>query len=115
MARAWVRESLEDWDGDPAVDHAELLVSEVATNALLHGGTDRPVVDVTHSAELVRVSVRDRTRDRPARTFKDDPMTPGGYGVVLLDEISSRWGVAQRVGGKTVWFELTSTAGHRRT
>lgn len=114
MARAWVRESLEDWDGDPAVDHAELLVSEVATNALLHGGTDRPVVDVTHSAELVRVSVRDRTRDRPARTFKDDPMTPGGYGVVLLDEISSRWGVAQRVGGKTVWFELTSTAGHRR-
>ena len=78
MARAWVRESLEDWDGDPAVDHAELLVSEVATNALLHGGTDRPVVDVTHSAALVRVSVRDRTRERPARTGKDAPPTRGG-------------------------------------
>lgn len=114
VARAYVREALGNWTNDPAVDQAELLVSEIATNALLHGGTDRALVDVTCSADRVRVSVRDRSHDRPSRTVKDDPMTPGGYGIVLLDEISERWGVAYRVLGKTVWFELVATRPHDR-
>lgn len=110
-ARRCVREALACWHDDPAVDRAELLVSEIATNALLHGDTDRPVVDITCSDGVVRVSVTDRTRRRPTRTVKEDPMTPGGYGVVLLDAMSTRWGVAPRLRGKAVWFELARPGG----
>jgi hypothetical protein len=40
----------------------------------------------------------------------DDPLEPGGYGLVLVDRMSSRWGIDRSPGSTTVWFELDRRA-----
>ena len=40
----------------------------------------------------------------------DDPLEPGGYGLLLVDRMSSRWGIERSAGSTTVWFELDRPA-----
>jgi len=40
----------------------------------------------------------------------DDPLEPGGYGLLLVDRMSSRWGIDRSPGSTTVWFELDRPA-----
>ena len=87
-----------------AADTVELLVSEIATNALVHGaGEVRIRVDV--SGGTVRVEVDDGGAALP--TVREASTTAeGGRGLALVAAMSSGWGVAPRPGGKTVWFEI---------
>lgn len=86
-------------------DTVELLVSEVATNALLHGRGEVSVV-VLPKAGAVRVEVADDSDELPV------PRQAGwdaesGRGMALLEQLSDRWGVdTNRRQGKVVWFEL---------
>jgi GAF domain-containing protein len=91
------------------VPDAELVVSELVTNAILHATT--PIVlTVTPAAATVRVEVRDSLRERPIRTLvSTDAMT--GRGIALVEALSHRWGVEPVPGGKLVWAELTATCG----
>lgn len=85
-------------------DTVELLVSEIATNALVHGaGEVRVRVNV--SGGTVRVEVDDGGSALP--TLREaSPTAEGGRGLALVTAMSSGWGVAPRPGGKTVWFEV---------
>jgi serine/threonine-protein kinase RsbW len=85
-----------------------LLVSELVTNAVQHGGTGAgSTVRVRLEAlrERVRVEVTDEgpgfDLDRRAAT---DPAA-GGFGLRLVDELTDRWGVTA-AGGALVWFEI---------
>ncbi|MDQ1682089.1 MAG: hypothetical protein QOH99_630, partial [Frankiaceae bacterium] len=88
-------------------DAAELVVSELVTNALLHAGP--PVV--VRVADLgdgdVRLEVHDTGRTLPVRPLADGGgMT--GRGLALVDALASRWGVEPLHDGKVVWAELSA-------
>ncbi len=85
-----------------ARDAAVLMVSELVTNAVLHG---RPpiVIMIERDQSDVRVSVAD---DHPGRPTLQSPSpdAPGGRGLLVVDALASAWGVQTRVVGKAVWF-----------
>ena len=86
-------------------DDAELVVAELATNALLHGAP--PVtLRVRRLVDAVRIEVEDQGHRRPIVVRSAyDAMT--GRGLTLVARLSSSWGVeAGAHGGKTVWAEL---------
>jgi anti-sigma regulatory factor (Ser/Thr protein kinase) len=89
---------------DVETDTVALLVSEVATNALVHGeGQVR--VRVLATVAGVRVEVHDESTALPAKR-EATVLDEGGRGVALVEALSSSWGSAADDGGKTVWFEV---------
>jgi anti-sigma regulatory factor (Ser/Thr protein kinase) len=90
-----------------------LLVSELVANALEHSsaGADVPIdIAVDVDGELLRAVVTDG-----GRGFEPCVRQPigyqRGYGLFLLDQTASRWGVWDR--GRCVWFELELCHGAR--
>lgn len=116
-ARAEVRRRLEGWGlaerGD-LVDTAELLVSELATNALLrpHGPKDmggtptasRFTLTLSAAHGLLRCEVADSGRHTPR--VLDAGGAENGRGMFLVEAFALRWGRRQDGPGRTVWFEL---------
>src|SRR5689334_15399972 len=100
-ARRWVRSQLEGHVPASSVADAELLVSELVTNSVVHAnvGAGRALsVDVTTLDERLRIAVSDPgSRLRP-RMLPADPQTPGGLGLLLVDELCQSWGVWQDTG-----------------
>jgi anti-sigma regulatory factor (Ser/Thr protein kinase) len=103
-ARRFVVGFLRPTVANDLVEVAALLATELATNALLHahGPLD---VEVTVSADAVLVEVGDANPARP-EVATSDPRSTYGRGLVLVDALSDRWGVAPRSLGKGVWFSL---------
>lgn len=101
-----VREALTRLGRDDLADTAELLVSEVVTNALLHAGTPFDVTAWVGEPGL-RVEVRDGSAQLPA-VRHNATMAGTGRGLLLLQQLVDAWGVQLHGGGKTVWFELGS-------
>lgn len=89
-----------------ARDQAELLVSEVVTNAVLHG---RSAVHlrVLATPALLRVEVGDDNSRRPSMV-RPDAGALGGRGMAIVDLLATRWGVEEGGIGKVVWFEITA-------
>lgn len=109
QARQMVREILEQVDGHHFEERAELAVSELVTNAVVHAGS-RPEVRLVASAAGVRVEVDDTSSHLPTR--RGYAATAGtGRGLGLLDHSADRWGVDRTAGGKTVWFEIGDPPG----
>src|SRR4051812_13929345 len=89
------------------VEIARLLTSELVTNALTHG-TGPIQVEVTRSANCVRVSVDDDESRLPHHSLAH-PEAASGRGLMLVESLSARWGMTPRHPGKRVWFELRTT------
>ena len=89
----------------PAIEEvAELLTSEVVTNAVLHAGSGVRVL-VEGIPGGVRISVTDTDPQIPALRPPAD-QAESGRGLHLVDTLADRWGVAPVPTGKSVWFEL---------
>jgi anti-sigma regulatory factor (Ser/Thr protein kinase) len=105
-ARAFLRGAGCSTHHARTLDEAELLVSELATNAVLHG---TPPVNVRVECDGSRgllVSVTDGSAHTPLKRAAG-PEDDSGRGMLLVDVISDRWGVQTRPGtGKAVWFQL---------
>jgi anti-sigma regulatory factor (Ser/Thr protein kinase) len=86
------------------LEDAVLLVSELVTNSVIHGGPP-VVVAVDCDGEALQVRVRDGSPVLPARRAADDG-DEGGRGLALVDTLSSDWGVDPQPDGKHVWFAL---------
>ncbi len=103
-ARRFVRESLTTLDAAGACDDAVALVSELATNAVIHARTPYTIV-VSRAGRAVRVAVRDQSPVIPRRrAYGVDATT--GRGLRLVATMSSDWGIEAERGGKVVWFEV---------
>lgn len=90
---------------DPeAVELARLAVSEVVTNALVHG---RPPYALRVEVDVrLRVTVFDGSEREPALEHVDTA-AHRGRGLAILSKIADRWGWERRAGGgKGVWFEM---------
>jgi anti-sigma regulatory factor (Ser/Thr protein kinase) len=107
-ARTKLSESLEERFERCLVDDLRLLVSELVTNCVLHGGV----------GETAEITVRARVRDDAMHTEvchdgpgfeapEGDPDlgSPGGLGLLLVDRMASSWGIGGRC-QTCVWFEL---------
>jgi anti-sigma regulatory factor (Ser/Thr protein kinase) len=83
---------------------AQVLVSELVTNAVLHA--DTPVVlHLRIDGKRVRIAVEDGSPAQPVRQSPSEDVSCG-RGLQLLDVLSSAWGWHYTGGGKTIWFEL---------
>jgi anti-sigma regulatory factor (Ser/Thr protein kinase) len=85
-----------------------LLLSELVTNAIQHGGAgphETVQVKVASSTEKVRVEVFDPGANGAPRDRLEEG---GGYGLLLVDRLADDWGRgATTSGGSIAWFELT--------
>ncbi|WP_433367912.1 ATP-binding protein [Streptosporangium sp. CA-115845] len=124
-ARNFVAEILGE--DHPLRDDAMLLTSELATNAVEHsarptdsGTSDtgtadttpgyRPpefVVTVAFTPPGVIVTVQDPGSARIPRTRNPRPDATGGRGLLLVNELATRWGFHRDPTGTVIWFELT--------
>ena len=93
----------------PEIKHRlALLLSELVTNAIQHGGAgpDETVqVRLATTDEKIRVEVYDPGHNRPHPVRKLEQ--GGGWGLVLVDKLSDSWGrEPTRQGATLAWFEL---------
>lgn len=108
-ARHAVEQALEAWGLDELVWTAALLVSELATNALLHARTGFTVVVATRPGGALRLEVTDGSRVPPrSRRYGDEATT--GRGLHLVQDVADAWGVDRTEDGKTVWAELAPSS-----
>lgn len=113
--RRMARDVLREWGLDALSDDATLLVSELVTNAVRASadGADgsRPgegaevVLTMRLTGTSMVIEVRDARRD-PARLLRPDASTESGRGLLIVEELSCRWGQRTLNGGKVVWCEL---------
>jgi anti-sigma regulatory factor (Ser/Thr protein kinase) len=104
-ARRLVADAIGSWGHDRLlVADAELVASELATNAILHAGTAFRV-SVQRYGRVVRILVHDHDPALPA-LLEPDPARNSGRGMHLIGAISRRWGIEVTPDGKTVWAEL---------
>jgi serine phosphatase RsbU (regulator of sigma subunit)/anti-sigma regulatory factor (Ser/Thr protein kinase) len=105
QARRFARGLLREQRDDVVAD-AELVVTELVTNALLYATGSDITLRVGNDGELVRIEVEDGGRALPlAALDRADSMT--GRGLKLVAALASRWGVeAAEVDRKVVWAEL---------
>lgn len=88
------------------IEDVLLLVSELVTNVVLHAGTDTQVTARVNDRRI-SVSVSDRDAlHQPVLAGRGSRAT-SGRGIMLVDAISTSWGVELRAGGKVVWFEAS--------
>ncbi|MBZ5738819.1 ATP-binding SpoIIE family protein phosphatase [Nocardioides mangrovi] len=104
LARSLVTDLLESWELPDLVPLATLVVSELVTNGLRHGGGYADLL-MRRTAHGVRLEVTDS--DPVAPLLVDaDPDAEGHRGVMLVDAVAADWGVDSDPSGKTVWAEL---------
>lgn len=103
-ARQIVAERCAAWDSD-LVETAQLLTSELVTNAVIHGRSDVSL-QVSVEGDLLRVDVSDDNSRHP-QPQPLDAEALDGRGLQIVQLLAARWGVADDPLGKRVWFELT--------
>ncbi len=107
IARRFLREFLEQAEiTDDLAATAELCVSELVTNAILHAGGSSELRATLDSA--LTVSVRDQGGAAPDAAPDDDtdPLRVHGRGLQLVDALADRWGSERDAIGTSVWFSL---------
>ncbi|MQS11681.1 SpoIIE family protein phosphatase [Streptomyces kaniharaensis] len=114
--RAELRDALRRWGVAEFIDTAELLSSELVTNAIRH--TDRDAMftarlyrepDSAGGRARLRVEVEDESDLWPTRRTPGEQAS-SGRGLMLVEALADAWGVEPRGSGKRMWFELSGTA-----
>ncbi|WP_157248526.1 ATP-binding protein [Nonomuraea typhae] len=96
--------------GSPLAKTAELIVSELATNAIHHTASGRFggrfVVTVQAQPKRVWLAVVDEGSPSTPKCFRPYPEGEGGRGLLLVSELSADWGIWGDENGRTVWASL---------
>lgn len=105
QAREFASTTLTGWDLAERIDDIRLCVSELATNALVHGTVSGHgfLVRLDAQGDVVRLEVHDSRRRRPeTRQAADTDVS--GRGLILVAALADGWGVQDRTPlGKVVW------------
>nr|WP_237547858.1 ATP-binding protein [Streptomyces sp. SID5473] len=107
-ARRLVRDVLADWELEHLSDDAELVVTELVSNATKTGCRTSMLVSAARvdnrAGRVVRFAVRDGSRTLPVLI----PRATGdsGRGLALVDHLAAFWGVDMEPHGKTIWADL---------
>ncbi|WP_179278962.1 ATP-binding protein [Actinomadura mexicana] len=106
-ARRFVREVLGP---EPVADAVELCVSELVTNAVRYsasGDGGQVAIAVIADGDVIRGEVTDDGAAGSTPRVRDEPSCEGGRGMMIVDALSTRWGVTSARSGTTVWFECS--------
>lgn len=108
-ARKTVGDQLWAWGLPELVDDAELITSELVTNAIEHGDGS---IELRMYAldDRVRISVLDQNLGSLPRVIADRGLEVGGRGLSLIEQISVAWGHDVIDGSKEVWAELPTAS-----
>ncbi|MFH8611505.1 SpoIIE family protein phosphatase [Streptomyces sp. NPDC018029] len=108
-ARAALREHLAAWGFGAVADDVEVAAGELLVNALVHtdAGAILTLEVLSGPPRRVRLSVGDRSSDRPRRRSPGETAT-SGRGLLLVEAVAARWGVEPRGEGKAVWCDFTA-------
>lgn len=104
-ARAVVREQLHGWGLAKLAGPAELMVSEVVTNAVRHSH-GRPVTLRLVRGDALLCEVDDDDHEMPT-LLSAGPDDEVGRGLRVVSTLAREWGTSRTAAGKSVWFELT--------
>ncbi|MGP2435771.1 ATP-binding protein [Streptomyces sp. JW3] len=120
LARRLASQQMDAWGwtyGSPVHDTVELIVAELAANAVTHGrvpGRDAELRLLPRpDLGLVRIEVDDARGEHLPRPTNGDPGEDGGRGLLLVAALAEDWGVSERAGGpgKTVWAVVSVRTG----
>lgn len=106
QARSAVRAFCKEHDFDGLQDDAELLASEVMTNACRMATEPVTMVLVADDESLVVIIGDNSTNPLPAARRVSDPLAESGRGLYVVDQLASAWGTSKTGDRKNVWFRL---------
>lgn len=113
-ARAFVTRHLVDNGLSSEVDVLRLVVSELATNAVIHAMTPFTVT-VGRINGTLSLTVRDRSMIEPQKEAVSRPrLATRGRGLHMVDVLSSTWGITHGRDGKSVWARFVLADGPDR-
>jgi anti-sigma regulatory factor (Ser/Thr protein kinase) len=109
-ARRCVRSALHAGLAGRTASDAALIVSELVTNSVLHasvGPDEALTVELTTLEDRLRITVIDSGSRLEPRLAPPNAESPGGFGLLVVDELCTTWGVVRDAIGTTrVWCEL---------
>ena len=109
-ARRWSRGVTERWGATPSADLVGLVVSELVTNAVVHGrGPVEVALDLDENR--VTVAVTDSGSGKAVKR-RHDATALGGRGLQIIEALAVSWGFSNCPGqGKTVWATVRLQSG----
>lgn len=103
-ARELAGETCQRWGLPELAGPARLVLSELVTNAVRHANTEMDVT-LTLRRPYLHLAVADGSRD-PVRPRRPTTTAEGGRGLLLVRELTQRWGSLPARTGKVVWARL---------
>jgi anti-sigma regulatory factor (Ser/Thr protein kinase) len=106
-ARKWALRVASGRLAPEQVENLQLVMSEVVTNALVHGAPgERIDLAVTPKERFLCVQVSDDGPGLAPRPRATEPDDHGGFGLFFVEQLTRRWGVTRENRRTRVWFEL---------
>lgn len=103
-ARRWVADRCAESRLDCVAVGLPLLVSELVTNACIHGA-DPVTLRLEVSRSWARIEVEDSVPEWP-ELLRTEECDPYGRGMLIVDSLSNVWGTESLPTGKVVWAEV---------
>ncbi|HKA03778.1 MAG TPA: ATP-binding protein [Acidimicrobiales bacterium] len=103
-ARRFTARTLRDWGADHATEEAELIVSELVTNAFRHADSPSRLA-LSMNGECLRIEVVDHGSGGAVRRHAR-PDDVGGRGLLLVEIMADRWGARRDGQEHVVWCEI---------
>jgi anti-sigma regulatory factor (Ser/Thr protein kinase) len=107
LARGFVSSTLASWEVCDTFADVPLLASELVTNAVRHANGD-VALSLRLERNRVRVAVRDSSDEMPVMGDLAGAHD-GGWGLHIVDQLASSWGLESDSDGKTVWCEVVGS------
>jgi CheY-like chemotaxis protein len=104
-ARRFLVSTLEAWNLEPLCSGAELVVSELVSNAVLHATSPAQITVGQIDDRSIRIEVKDWGLGDLVRRPGSSQDT-SGRGLRLIDGLTGRWGSSSHLGERSVWCDL---------
>jgi anti-sigma regulatory factor (Ser/Thr protein kinase) len=109
VARTWITRLLDRWEVTHLSDVANLLTSELVSNAVRHARSGSSIT-ASIADGFLEVGVTDGEPDKlPMVRSTEDPTASDGRGMAIVEALSADWGTTVLPMGKQVWFRIEAT------